>query len=117
MYGSILVGVAGFVGGGELGYPLVGLAVYWAGVLGFVAIWKGTSVQLFDERDAALDRRASHVTLQIAGAVGILTMTTLVVLENATAVMVGERVWGGFLALSALFVLYGVVYTVIRYRR
>jgi uncharacterized membrane protein len=117
MYGSILVGVLGFVAGSELDYPLVGLAVYWAGILGFVAVWKGTSVTLFDERDAALERRASHVTLQVAGVVGVLTMTSMVVLEEATTTGVSERVWGGFLALSGLFVLYGVVYLFLRYRR
>ncbi|WP_232701097.1 DUF2178 domain-containing protein [Halobacterium wangiae] len=117
MYGSILVGVGGFVAAGEFGYPLVGLAVYWVGILGFVGVWKGTSVDLFDERDAALERRASYLTLQIAAVVGLLTMTTLVVAENTAAVDVPDRVWGGFVALSALFVLYGIVYTVVRYRR
>jgi uncharacterized membrane protein len=74
-------------------------------------------VTLFDERDAALERRASHVTLQVAGVVGVLTMTSMVVLEEATTTGVSERVWGGFLALSGLFVLYGVVYLFLRYRR
>jgi uncharacterized membrane protein len=115
MYASIGVGVLGFLVGDSLGYPLVGLVVYWTGILGFLAVWKGTSVELFDERDAALERRASHRTLQIAAVVGLLTMTGLVVTEN-TGGEVTPLVWGGFLALSTLFVLFGVVYTVLRYR-
>lgn len=115
MYASIGVGVLGFLAGDAFGYPLVGLVVYWAGILGFVGVWKGTSVELFDERDAALERRASHLTLQIAAVVGLLTMTALVVTEN-TGGEVSAFVWGAFLALSSLFVLFGVVYTVLRYR-
>jgi uncharacterized membrane protein len=115
MFASIAVGVVGFIVADELGYPLVGLVVYWAGLLGFVGIWKGTSVQLFDERDAALERRASHLTLQIAAVVGFVTMTALVVVEDVGG-GAPDLVWGGFLALSGLFLVFGGVYTVLRYR-
>jgi len=117
MYAAVLGGVLGFMGAVKLGYQLVGLAVYWVGVLTFVGIWKGTSVQLFDERDVSLERRTSLLTFQIAGIVGVLWMSTLVVLNISTTVEVPARVWGGFLTLSGLFVLYGVVYLVLRYYR
>jgi uncharacterized membrane protein len=117
MYASVFIGVLGFLAAEYLGYPLVGLVVYWAGFLGFFGIWKGTSVQLYDERDAALERRASLVTIQIAGVIAVLLMTTLVVVETTNAMEVPPRVWGGFLTLSGLFILYGVVYLSVRYRR
>jgi uncharacterized membrane protein len=117
MYAAVLGGVLGFIGAVELGYQLVGLAVYWGGILTFVGIWKGTSVQIFDERDVSLERRTSLLTFQIAGIVGVLWMSTLVVLNTATTVEVPARVRGGFLTLSGLFVLYGVVYLVLRYHR
>ena len=117
MYGCIGVGVGGFLAAVELDFPLVGLAVYWAGILAFFGVWKGTSVTLYDERDLDLERRASLLTLQIAGAVGLLSMTTLVVADQMPSVAVPERAVGGFLTTSALFVVYGVVYTVVRYRR
>lgn len=117
MVASVAVGVVGFLVALELDYPFVGLAVYWAGILAFFAIWKGTSVQLYDERDYSLERRASLATFQIAGAIGLLTMTALVVVREGTTMDVPDEVVGGFLALSGLFVLYGVVYTVFRYRR
>lgn len=117
MYASSLVGVVGFVVADELGYQLVGLAVYWVGILAFVGIWKGTAIELFDERDVDLERRTSLLTLKIAGVVGVLWMSVMVVLNATTTVDIPERVWGGFLTLSGLFVLYGAVYLILRYRR
>jgi uncharacterized membrane protein len=117
LYASIGVGVGGFLVAVEFDYPLVGLVVYWAGILAFLAVWKGTAVTLFDERDRALERRTSLLTLQIAGVVGVLTMTTLVVADQLPSVTVPEQVVGGFYTISALFVVYGVVYAFVRYRR
>lgn len=117
MYASILVGVVGFVVADELGYQLIGLAVYWVGILAFVGIWKRTAIELFDERDVDLERRTSLLTLKISGVVGVLWMSVLVVLNASTTVDIPERVWGGFLTLSGLFVLYGAVYLFLRYRR
>ena len=117
MYGAVLAGVLGFLAADELGHPLVGLGVYWAGIIAFVGIWKGTSVQLFDERDASLERRASHATLQVAAVALVLGMTTLVVVNETTTGEIPERVWGAYLGISALFVVFGVVYLALRYRR
>lgn len=116
MYASILVGVVGFVVADEFGYQLVGLAVYWIGILAFVGIWKGTAIELFDERDVDLERRTSLLTLQIAAVVGVLWMSTMVVLNTVTTMDIPDRVLGGFLTLSGLFVLYGAVYLALRYR-
>ncbi|AAG19011.1 MULTISPECIES: DUF2178 domain-containing protein [Halobacterium] len=117
MYACIGVGVGGFIVAAEFDYPLAGLVVYWAGILGSLAVWKGTSVTLYDERDLDLERRASLLTLQIAGVVGLLAMTTHVVVDQMPSVDVPEEFVGGFLTISALFIVYGVVYTAIRYRR
>ena len=139
MTGSILVGVVGFLAALELEHPLIGLAVYWVGILGFVGIWKGTSVQLYagelyavrqqlslwkgtsvqlyDERDAALERRASQLTIQVIAVVAVLLMAVLVIVEATEAMEVPPRVVGGFLTLSGLGLLYGAIYLFVRYRR
>jgi uncharacterized membrane protein len=116
MYASVLVGVLGFLALDELGYALAGLGVYWAGIVAFLAVWKGTSVTLFDERDTALERRASHATIGVVGALGVLTFTSLVVLGETTTVEVPDAVWTLYLGYAALFVLWGAVYTVLKYR-
>ena len=117
MTGSILVGVVGFLAALELERPLVGLAVYWVGILGFVGIWKGTSVQLYDERDAALERRASQLTIQVIAVVAVLLMAVLVIVEATEPMEVPPRIVGGFLTLSGLGLLYGAIYLFVRYRR
>ena len=117
MTGSILVGVVGFLVAVELERPLVGLGVYWAGILGFVGIWKGTSVQLYDERDASLERRASNLTMQVIAVVAVLLMAVLVIVEATDTMEVPPRVVGGFLALSGVGLLYGAIYLFVRYRR
>jgi hypothetical protein len=116
MYASIVVGVVAFIVADELGYSLVGLAVYWAGIVAFFAIWKGTSVTLFDERDTELERRASHVTVGIVGVLGVLTFTSMVVVGETATVEIPQVVWNLFLGYALLFVLWGVVYTVLKYR-
>ena len=116
MYASILVGVVGFLALDEVGYSLAGLAVYWAGIASFFGIWKGTSVTLYDERDTALERRASHATIGVVGVLGVLTFTSLVVLGETTTTEVPEFVWTLYLGYAALFVLWGAVYTVLKYR-
>jgi len=116
MYASILVGVGAFLLADWLGYSLVGLAVYWAGIVAFFAIWKGTSVTLFDERDTALERRASHATVGIVGVLGVLTFTSMVVLGETTTVEIPDAVWTLYLGYAGLFALWGAVYTVLKYR-
>lgn len=72
-FGFAIGGTLGFVAAANAGYPLVGVGLYWLGFLAFVGVWHGTAVTLFDQHDVALERRASHITLNvIAGlAVGV----------------------------------------------
>ena len=62
MIGFVVAGVAASLVLREVGYPLAGEAVYWIGIVGFLAVWLGTSVQLFDERDGTSNagRRTSR---------------------------------------------------------
>ena len=55
MFGGVAVGLVLR----WLDYPVVGEAVYWVGILVFFAIWKGADIELMDERDLELERRAS----------------------------------------------------------
>jgi hypothetical protein len=41
MAGSILAGTVGFAAAESAGFPVAGVAVYWAGFAGFLAIWRG----------------------------------------------------------------------------
>ena len=116
MFGSLVVGVAAGLGLRALDYPLLGEAIYWLGVFGFLVVWLGTSVTLFDERDAALERRASQLTLLLAGVVLIVGASAARVLPRVSDVTVSPAIRGALYAYVALFVVFGVVYGWLRYR-
>ncbi len=121
-YRRLLVGfVVGGVGLGlilriGLGYPLVGEAVYWLGIIGFLAVWRGTSITLVDERDRALERRASQITLATFGAVLVLGASSARVLSYTGTYEVPGMVWAVLWGYVALFGVFGVVYLWLRYR-
>jgi uncharacterized membrane protein len=117
--------LVGFVAGGValglllrevLGYPLVGEAAYWLGIAGFLAVWLGTPVQLFDERDRALERRASQLTLTVFAVVLIVGASVVRVLDYTGAYEVPLAVSAVLWGYVALFVTFGVVYFGLRYR-
>ncbi|MBX0285566.1 DUF2178 domain-containing protein [Halomicroarcula sp. F28] len=114
MFGSILVGVAVALVLRNLGYPVVGEAVYWLGILAFFAIWKGTDIQLVDERDWELERRASLTAFQIIGAVAVVGFSAARLLTWLTdytfAPMVQAMLQGAFYGLVGFVVAFGVSY-------
>jgi uncharacterized membrane protein len=99
-----------------LGYPLVSEAVYWVAVVGFLAVWLGTSVTLFDERDRALEERASRVTLTILAPILAITASLARVLPKVTDYAVPEAVLPALYAFVALYAVFGVVYLGLRAR-
>lgn len=114
-WGSFVVGVLGFLTGSFLGYPIVGVGVYWAAVIGMLVIWKGTSLQVFDERERALDRRASHITLTLVGLALIIGGPGRAVFSELgyqASPLVEGALWG----YALQFVLFGIVYLALRYR-
>jgi len=99
-----------------LGYPLVSEAVYWVGIVGFLAVWLGTSVTLFDERDHALERRASQLTLTIFAPVLVVAASLARVLPKVSDVAVPDAVWPALYAFVALYAVFGIVYLTLRSR-
>lgn len=116
MFGWLLAGVALALALRTVGYPLLGEVVYWLGIVGFLAVWLGTRVTLFDERDAALERRASHVTLLVAAVVLVVGASAARVLPRVSDVVVPPAVQGALYAYAGLFVVFAVAYLWLRYR-
>ncbi|MFB6120424.1 MAG: hypothetical protein ABEJ68_04830 [Halobacteriaceae archaeon] len=116
MYACIVVGTLGFVGATRLDRPLVGVAVYWTGIAGFLAVWRGTSVTLFDERDKSLERRAGAITLCLVGAAGVVGGSALFVLVRLRDIDVPPEVEGALYAWAVVFGVFGVVYLGLKYR-
>lgn len=66
--GSMLGGIAVSMVVYAVGPPLVAVAVFWLGIVGFFAVRRAAPMTLFDERDRALERRASYDTIRVVGA-------------------------------------------------
>lgn len=116
MIGSMLGGAVGFVVAESVGFPLVGIGLYWIGVVGFLAIRQGTSVSLFDERDRALERRAISIAVNVFAVAVILLWPTVVVLSEADVYTPPPAFDGVLLAVAIQAVLFTVAYLWLRYR-
>ena len=118
LLGGFIVGgtAVGLVLREGLGYPLLGEAIYWLGIVGFLAVWRGTPVTLFDERDRALERRASQLTLVLFAVVLVLGASSARVLSYVTTYEVPAAIWTVLWGYVALFGVFGVVYLGLRYR-
>lgn len=99
-----------------LDYPLVGEVVYWAGIGLALAVWVGTSVPLFDERDAALERRASNAVVYLFAVVLVVGASAARILPRVTDVVVPPEIWGALYGYVALFAAWAVSYIWLRYR-
>ena len=117
MFAVLAVGIVGSALASRLVGPIVGVGVYWVGVLGFVAIWQGTGVPLQDERERAIERWASAATLLVA-AVGLVTLGPgLTVLDETGVYQVPRLVEGALLGYALLFGIFGLLYLARRYHR
>jgi len=110
MFGSVFGGVAVGLVLRFLDYPVVGEAVYWVGALAFFAVWKLSDVQLMDERDWELERRASLSALQIVGAVLVVSASASRLLTYLTEYTVPAFVWGALYGYIGLFIAFGLSY-------
>jgi hypothetical protein len=117
MTGSIFGGTAVALVLRSLGYPILGEGVYWIGILAFSAIWLGTDIQLMDERDRELERRASLSALKIVGPVLVVGASSARLLTWLTDVTVPAMVWGALYGYVGLFVAFGIAYLWHRSRR
>ena len=116
MYGFVAGGAAAGLGLGFFDYHLLGELVYWVGIAGILAVWAGTSVKMFDERDAALERRASQITLYVFAAVLVVGASAARVLPRLGTYAVPPEVAGALYGYVALLVEFGLAYLGLRLR-
>ena len=97
--------------------PLLGEAVYWVGVLGFLAVWFGSPVTLFDERDKALEQRASVLTLGVFAVVFPVSASAARVLSYTDTIEVPAEIWTVLWGYVALYGVFVGIYGWLRYRQ
>lgn len=114
LYGAILVGTLGFIAAESVGYPLVGVGLYWLGIIVFVGVLRGTSVTLFDERERELERRASHITLLVFATALIVLAPTLSALAELGRYTAPPAFDGALVTIAGEAIVFGVVYLRLR---
>jgi uncharacterized membrane protein len=110
---SVVAAVLALVVASTLGYPLLGIGLYWAGVAVMFGILWLTPIELFDERDQQRERFAALRTLQVVGIAGIVAIPGLVGLEEAGYVTIAPALNGAIWGFVGLFGLFGVVYVIL----
>lgn len=95
---------------------LAGVLLYWGGFFGMLAVWRLSPVTLYDERDTAIERRASDYTLTVFAFVFVLGAPGGIALEEGGLVELPSAFDGAMWTLFAIYVVFGVVYTVLRRR-
>ena len=116
MYGSLAAGIVALPVLSFLDQYLLGVLIYWAGFFGMLAIWKFSPVTLYDERDIAIERKASDYTMAVFAFVLVLGAPGGIGLERAEILALPEAFHGAMWALVTLYVAYAAIYTTLRYR-
>ncbi|WP_123620109.1 DUF2178 domain-containing protein [Halorubrum sp. CSM-61] len=90
----------------------IGVALYWAGGIGMGLVQRFSPVDLYDERDAAIERKAGRNTMNVfvLGAPG-----GLVLQESGLVTLPGEF-HGAMWTLFAIYVVYGASVLYHKYR-
>lgn len=112
----VVVGVVAYVVGVELGYVILGTAVYWACYLGVLWLLKGTSIELYDEREQLIELEAGGWTLELFAFVLVLGAPGLAAFESAGYYDAPPELWGAMFGYAVLYLVFGAIYTVHRYR-
>ncbi|UPM42989.1 DUF2178 domain-containing protein [Halocatena salina] len=116
MNACISGGIVAYLAGVLSGYVTLGTIIYWAGFLGMVGIWRGTSIELYDEREQQIDREAAGLTLWVFSFVLVLGGPALFALETVGSYDMPPELWGAFYAYCVVYLVFGAIYTVHRKR-
>lgn len=120
IYGLIVIGIVSLLGGLFLDQSLAGLLIYAVTIFGAVGlalfVQFGSSVELQDERERELGRRASNITFQLFGYLGLFTFVALFLLDATGRYELTTRTTTLLYAYAVICLTWGGIYTVLRYR-
>lgn len=114
-FGVLAACVLGFVLANRFGIPVIGVGVYWLGFVGFFAVQRWAPMALFDERDCALERRASYDTLRLAGLALVLLAPAAATLEAVGYYEIPTFVEGAIWGYAGLYLVFAIAYLGRRY--
>lgn len=114
MYGLLIGGILAMWTGMYFDRFLAGVLLDWGGFFGMIAVWQLSPVTLYDERDTAIERKASDYTLGVFAFVFVLGAPGGIVLEEGGVLELPAAFEGALWTLFAIYAVFGVVYTVLR---
>jgi sterol desaturase/sphingolipid hydroxylase (fatty acid hydroxylase superfamily) len=111
IWALVAVGSLAFVGGLELGRPLLGVGLYWACGVGFMTYAAITDSDPYDERDLEIQAKAAGSTLTVAAVALIAGAPGMAALEAANAYSAPGWFWGAIFALAGVFAVFAIAMT------
>lgn len=120
-FGLIAIGVVSFIVGIRIGQTTAGLLVYVGTALGafatMVFVRFRSSAIMWDERDQALERRASHLTFQLFGYLGWFVFVALFLLDATDERAFAQPETTLLYAYATITLSWGAIYLGLRFRR
>ena len=114
-YGLLGVGIAALFVAIAVDRFVLGVALYWAGGIGMGLVQRFSPVDLYDERDTTIERRASQTTMNVFAYVFVLGAPGGLVLEESGFVELPGAFHGAMWTLFAIYVAFGA--SVLYYKR
>lgn len=120
IYGLIVLGIVSLWAGMAIDRSFVGLVVYAVAVVtafGMLMYVRFRSpISLADEREHELEKRASHVTVQLFGYIGLFAFIALFLLDATGRYVLGTVETTLLYAYAAITLTWGAIYVALRYR-
>jgi uncharacterized membrane protein len=120
IYGLFTIAIVSFFIGMLIEQFLAGLVVYTVTGVGGIALTfylqHRSSVSLEDEREQELGRRASSITFQLFGYLGLFAFITLFFLDALGRYSLSGTAETLLYAYAVITLTWGAIYTVLRYR-
>jgi uncharacterized membrane protein len=120
VFAVVALGVASLFVGAQVGQYFAGLVVYAVAAVAAFALYAYVTVRddlaVQDEWEATLERRASHLTMQLFGYGGVFAIVALYVLDAAGRPSVGPTVQTLSSAFAVVWLAWAAVYLWLRYR-
>ncbi|TKX45702.1 MULTISPECIES: DUF2178 domain-containing protein [unclassified Halorubrum] len=107
-YGLLGAGILALWIGIAVDRFVLGVALYWAGGLGMGLVQRFSPVELYDERDNAIERKASQNTLNVFAYLFVLGAPGGLALHESGVVTLPGEFYGAMLTLFGVYVVFGV---------
>ncbi|ELZ48497.1 hypothetical protein C463_00490 [Halorubrum californiense DSM 19288] len=115
-YGLLAAGIAALWIGIAVDRFVLGVACYWAGGLGMGLVQRFSPVELYDERDTTIERKASQNTMNVFAYLFVLGTPGGLALQASGLLTLPGEFYGATWTLFAVFVVFGASVLYHKYR-